>query len=723
MICEAGKVTTFDQALWEVECCVPCLQTLFRFKLSSPAVARCQLPIGTAVCRESLAPQNSPMALPLDPMSMIAGDEDCGDESENPRVPPRKRHRTKTAVVANHSASKGAGDRVCHLCSQQLGESKPVKTLLGFVFHEGACFNAVRCHRRLAGNTPTKLKELNEAMSQRPDTWREDVMPLRAEHGAQRSSASRHVLKQRLTTYSKQSERDRLLVLNKTRFKSYKCFWDRCGSSEASSDFERLHCEQGGEEDSGSERKVAVTGNRTRDRERGTVDEATREFGPRSSCDRDKAHQQQGRDRTRSHRSQSQGRSSRIRHGGRHRRRSGHREQDTLHTHRRAEDESPTPSVRRGRRARSEDLLSNCGSARSSVPLTSAALAKFDDERSPSRAQIGNDRASMRSQRVGQQQGGSKMSPLQFMQGRAKLKESLTKAKEHTTQKGSVLLKLKAAKKKMSPAQLNSLDKDPKHVIDEIERVLTIVEQNINDLENAKVATWKAFAERCTNALEELSRVEEQAGEDLEAINFIQAEVNREQKTVANAARYVRMKLQNRLCGGGFKRELAKAAAHRLLGPDEPMSTNPSTFSASELILWMPVGGTEGQDSSTFPSEYMKWVESFEGVEQKEDALGASLGDHPKWKGCMTRIPCPTFDCQGHLGEDLCDPNHPGAAPWLVAMRLASWRHGPGSWPLPGFGCFVTKAPPRLCWHASRRHGSPDVVGQRGSIEGCGRLF
>ncbi len=51
------------------------------------------------------------------------------------------------------------------------------------------------------------------------------------------------------------------MILNKTRYVTYRTFWDRVASSEAESDFEREHVKQNGKYDKNNVRHVRVSDN------------------------------------------------------------------------------------------------------------------------------------------------------------------------------------------------------------------------------------------------------------------------------------------------------------------------------------------------------------------------------------------------------------------------------------------------------------------------------
>jgi hypothetical protein len=587
----------------------------------------------------------------------ICGEADSEDEG-------RKKQR------ANRRSAEDIEGDVCHLCLESVA-GEPVMSLKMMNFHKGACYNAVRCRRRLVG--PDGLKEEDRYMLERSEDWRLEVVPLRAGGGQLRCAMNRRSAKTKVssqTSYVKSAEHDTDLVVNKTRYVSHRMFWDRIGSSEASSDFERLHEFQEGAEDSDEKPQVRVQDVKRRVKEKGLQHDNRTEYD--TGCDdgaqRDRQRGEdggqppggaRGRDRDRQ-------RGNRSDRGG------------SL-----GDRQNPSRVDRKQRQCASDDRPV------SRRPLTAAALADLMQQQ----VRLAAAGARLARQPSPPESGSAvvaspgKLRPLQFMQERSKLKDNIVKEKEKNLQKGSIGSKLKDAIKKLTAAELKSMDSNPSESTKEVDRVAGVLDQLHNDLEGAKAQTFQSFVERADKAFEELVVAEAQATDTFDAVSFILGEKQRIEKKEANDQRYARTRVQHRLESGGFSKVLAKELTWRLTQPDK-IEINPEKFKPGEISMWM---ATDDQEKNKFYEAYLEFQETFKDVEERITLLAESLNEKPKWKGAVTRLDSGQFDF-GKL--DLQEPKHKpedaGAAPWVVAMRMHSWRFGPALWPLPGFGSFIS---------------------------------
>ena len=111
--------------------------------------------------------------------------EDSGDATE---APARATPRLKRA------ASKLFDDHLlCHLCEDG---GDLLKTFKEKSFHR-LCWNAVRCHRRVAG-----VERADRAMANDTKAWREEVLPLVADHTGDCHHSRAHARRQAKEKYS-----------------------------------------------------------------------------------------------------------------------------------------------------------------------------------------------------------------------------------------------------------------------------------------------------------------------------------------------------------------------------------------------------------------------------------------------------------------------------------------------------------------------------------------
>lgn len=177
----------------------------------------------TRSASSSAAPRSKPSAT----ASERDDDEDDDDADDDERT------------AAGDSDDDDKGRQVCFLCQESMGNDAR-RRMESRQFHSGACFNAVRCFRRLAMK---QGKGVASDMIRRPDEWRKDVLALRSVPGGRNTAARNMALfgyTMGISTpkypkgFSEIASRQLLLKLGGHRF-SRSCHLTRCPPSLARS--------------------------------------------------------------------------------------------------------------------------------------------------------------------------------------------------------------------------------------------------------------------------------------------------------------------------------------------------------------------------------------------------------------------------------------------------------------------------------------------------------
>lgn len=205
--------------------------------------------------------------------------DDSDFEMEPPSLaPPKTRKRRKTQpspppkaqapapnLTADNTKGSGAASSsvvACYLCDGII-EDKSF-SFRGRVF-DRCCIAALRSYRRVVGKVSAqKLAEADDLMLYQKDIWKSRVFPLVRRTGEQRSASARAQLKQSIIESENYSDMQRVkkkLIVNKTRFKKYRDFWDGQRSSSASESFDERLEQQGGAHSLPGQPRVAMTDN------------------------------------------------------------------------------------------------------------------------------------------------------------------------------------------------------------------------------------------------------------------------------------------------------------------------------------------------------------------------------------------------------------------------------------------------------------------------------
>ena len=183
-------------------------------------------------------------------ITMACSDDDMSRQSRS------RSSRGRSPVRRGRKNGQKSSSEMCLGCRSQCGKLKSYKGIsLG-----PPCMAAVRSRNRSLSDED--IRGLDASLPFQPGQWMLDNPGLF--DGGQSCKERRSAIKkikercQQKVTESKTTEKklkDKVSY-NKRHYKSHVMFWDRCGSSTASSEFENLREEQQGAYDSDNEEKV-----------------------------------------------------------------------------------------------------------------------------------------------------------------------------------------------------------------------------------------------------------------------------------------------------------------------------------------------------------------------------------------------------------------------------------------------------------------------------------
>lgn len=209
-------------------------------------------------------------------------------------------------------------------------------------------------------------------------------------------------------------------------------------------------------------------------------------------------------------------------------------------------------------------------------------------------------------------------------------------------------------------------------------------------LPQVKSGAWEATKQKVIDAMRDLRSASRQAEPELDAMLFVIAQAKKALKADRNADRYRRSKLANRFVTGGVGRAFSKVLAAGVdicMRNDSqmPHSVDPATDAFDvEKVTSFTAASELGQGLLSAAAAFESSVKS------KQASLTKFLKETPGVGGGMMRIDCDVGAIAPALTHlQPLDPSDKGHLPWAVAMRAHSWRHGPSSFPMPGYGCLV----------------------------------
>ena len=565
------------------------------------------------------------------------------------------------AGAASAKKKPGRGQKLggsqCHLCSLAISETKP-RTLFGYHFHS-QCFLGVRCHRRLCstGKNQDALIRSDRMMSDKPDEWRDVVMPLVVvdkEEGRD-AAARRQVKRKTESSYTRQEVLEDDLVLNKRRYKSYVKQWDDLSSEAASEAFVNLHGKQDGEYDDSDEEMVRVRDNmrirQARGREKRAEVEEDRKRSPKRS-------RRRGRDDEEEDEPQS-GRKASVPNRG--------------------ERPSGSSGCRGVRKDGDAESKSGSRARHSSSRLTSEALKLHDSGGLSSKGSACGDEESKRVKSV------------HFMRDRAKLKDRIEALLATGEGKISNLAKYKSRAAKLPNEKIKEMDKAPKETIAVGESAIAALRSLHAEMENLRASGYDAQKSKVESAIETWDEAEQLCADELEAVNFLLKLETDQKKKDSSKVRFARNKLQSALIAMGWGKALSKEIAIRAENPNQ-VKINAKDFNDEELSIWCTGDGYQESAGPNLFKALAALQQNCKPLATRQSELATSIRESPSWKGAGVIVECTTREhdySQWPQSEKMFEANDEANCPWMTAVRPWAWRWGRQGWPLPGFGAWV----------------------------------
>ena len=645
-------------------------------------------------------------------------------------APPADRRSASKRFRGGRSPEPIAEDEyeyACWLCEAPLASG--TAALKGKVFHS-ECMAAVRCYRRLCGSDAGR-NHCDNAMVAVPEKWREVVRPLvKGAGGGVRDAAARITAARKIREMEQYKDTQHIrskLILNRTRFRAYKRFWDGQGSSSAESEFERRHDFEDGEHDDGFEARIAVTDNERENVVKGDI-VRTRSVqaplsnqpsasGARGSDDRGGSgagrwgHRRDPRPR-REDREERRRRERSWPRSDIHEMPSGRRRlaQPAV-----ADDGVATPTyeeVKRGRRKTASGRSASLESRRSAAASAPEGKHASRPSQSPmpakprAPAHESDSGGEQRSEEERPAKTGTpaksekKLTPVEFMQCKTELLKTSGEVYDSGAGPKSVRGRLQQASAKLSDDDVSQLEKLPKDTLDALAAADSKLKDALNELKSCKLTTWKSASALVDAAVKEAMSSREAAEQQLAALNYMVDKHAKTAKAAKNAARYVKVKLMNRLQNGGFARTLAEKLAKRPEINGRPTNSikinaalehsSPCLYLPDDVNIGVPLIEEQKQVGNDFLAKVCKFIGAMACLETKRANLMEHLRTHKDHTGAMTKV-----EVDLNLGRDIPGfadagfTDHPGAVPWLVTFKATSQRCGPSAWPLPGYGCLI----------------------------------
>lgn len=205
-----------------------------------------------------------------------------------------------------------------------------------------------------------------------------------------------------------------------------------------------------------------------------------------------------------------------------------------------------------------------------------------------------------------------------------------------------------------------------------------------------KAAALGETKSKVTEAIRELVEASAAAEPELDAMVFLLQQGRKKEKAITKSERYRRVRLGNRFIPGGvgqkFAPVLANALCNAMKGEDsQALLADPP---AGSFDLQRVCKLTSGSDLGKDFHEVMAGLRP--NIDVKQDYLSKFLKETSTPGGAVMRLECEVAALEAMFasagGKELSDKGH---LPWVVAVRTHSWRHGPSSYPMPGYGAFI----------------------------------
>lgn len=317
----------------------------------------------------------------------------------------------------------------------------------------------------------------------------------------------------------------------------------------------------------------------------------------------------------------------------------------------------------------------------------SSAKSRQEAQGTPSRTAAAPSRSSARSPAsVGK-------SPVEFMKEKADLSKRVRDILASYSSQRSIVRRLQSSIERLTNEQKSELENDPDEILTGMLGAIDELKKSAEGLEKAKAPAWPSKVQAIDSAIAALDSKASAAEEEHEAIVFLLGQAHKDRIARKNAQRYKRTKLANKFTISGYK----KITAKRMAGDVEDLlmgkktivcALNPSMaeFDNSKLTIWKPDGA----------AEFLKLFDDATkaNLELMKKNLAVKMAENERYSGLMMKV---ESDMNSLSKLDLWKDDEGaqqlfserGAHPWLAAMKVFSWRCGPGAFPLVGMGALV----------------------------------
>lgn len=476
----------------------------------------------------------------------IAGDCDThmGANAPQPTRGSDTRKRRWTKQLAGIHEGRFVGERCC-VCleGQELD-----KSWRGEKLHK-RCWNGVRCYLRLLTSKAQKDGEMG-MFRRRREQWREKVLPLVVPDGLLRPASVRQGAADVDDAPPDDEVVERItekLLLPRQAYKIHKKMWEGWATDEASSEFEKELENQTDEElDTEGNPRVRVAGperirTTTRFRRNASSGSTAARPRPRSPSS--------SRNARRLSSSPSMPRSAVTRASSRRRRRSRSRASTARSVT--TPKAGKTPGHNRG------------GQPHGSPTSTSQDLDK-------------------------------KMSFVEFLTEKRRLREEVERVAAAARMKSSVLGRLQVAIPKLTSKQREELVGSPEETLKSMEGAIAKIDEYRIDLDKMQPLNLTDFLQRFRTLQDELQTKKDESEEYYAGLKFILTSGAADQRKEKLASNHQRKTMATKLMAGSFGRNFAKLVAANLTNVDEAGSTNAAIdtdktlkeFSPARISVW-----------------------------------------------------------------------------------------------------------------------------------------
>ena len=590
----------------------------------------------------------------------------------------RSRHTGPSKATAQEEEEEAE----CFLCQEPLDSL--TRLWRGHPFHV-RCFNAVRCALRQADTKEAKSTVIDNA-KENPELFREIVRPLVAGAGQVRSVAARKsfqskVVKSKSTFTVQQSEKGKLL-LTKVRYKHFMQHWEGKADSDASREFdENLDMCSSENCDSDGEPRVAVKDNERHcaiDGKKSSRSEVKKQGG----CDTGRASLS---DRSRagagSGRSFGEGSGRAWSSTGQEPRSPDRADVRRLSPGSNSKQVKQATQVKPGYKkvtSQNGDASSDFEEELPAVSVSSGTSGRRATEKPPALTD-GSART------------------VDFLKKKSDLKVTFGAfVSEASVPKSAPrnLLKEAIARAEKNDIKVPADMDDPNDVAKQMAAGMEGLQALLTQVDKVSAKGFDEFVSKIEHEKTEFIKLETQAKDLTEAMNFMYEEMRKVTRQGQLQRRYQVQKIGNTLCAGGFSKVLAKHVSVYLHTPklDDSVAVKADGLVHDKVHLL----GLDSELGAKIGDMIGRAVQQ-DILKEKAESLKDALSKKPKWSGAMTQIPLDSMELRVEAGHSDMHQDHRGACPWVACVRRCAFRYGPNEFPCPGIGAFV-RALTLACW-------------------------